>query len=100
MTRHKRYAQCSLRRPLKEGRQRDPYSWIEKHMYDSDPYEVITSWIPESIAKKGNRVRLKNYGSEKWSNDWEVMHVWSIRDGDHVEVACMDHRHQRKVSDR
>lgn len=80
MPRHKTYTQCRLRRPSEGG------------------HQVLESWIPTELAKKGLVVNLKDDLGE-WTDGWTVMEVWGTRPGEQVEAAVPDYRHQRKVSD-
>jgi hypothetical protein len=102
MARQEKYTQCKLRRPLRAERKREPGSWLEHgilHDPDNTIYEVVVSWIPSDIAKKGNPVRLKEFGSDEWSEGWTVLEVWGTKAGDQVEAAVPDHKHQRAQSD-
>jgi hypothetical protein len=99
MARQEFYCQCKLRRLLRHDRKREPASWVEQRVVGGAFYEVMVSWIPADIAKKGNKVRLKEFGPDEWSEGWEVMSVGDKRAGDRVEVAVPDWKHQRSQSD-
>jgi hypothetical protein len=100
MARQKFYSQCTLRRLLRANRKREPASWLQYALGPgSTVYEMVVSWIPDDIAKKGNKVRIKESGPDEWSEGWEVMDVGSKLAGDKAEAACRDYLHQRDQSD-
>ena len=58
------------------------------------------SWVPKSIAKKRNCVRIKRPGKD-WEGGWviyEVCFAWILRE-DEVKVAMDEYRHHRKRTD-
>lgn len=79
--REKFYRQCELARPSELGR------------------ELMTSWIPEKIAKVGNVVRLKDEDGE-WTEGWEVLVAYDVRMAySYLKKRDRDHVNQRKASD-
>ena len=102
MARQEKYTQCRLRRPLRADRKREPDAWLERSVLPDEGdtvCEVMVSWIKAEIAQKGKTVRLKGFGRDDWSEGWIVIDVGSTQDGDRVEAAVPDHRHQREMSD-
>jgi len=74
------YCQCELARPTELGRQ------------------LMTSWIPEEIAKVGLTVRLKGE-DEEWTDGWLVLAVYNRLPFSYLKKRDRDHINQRKVSD-
>lgn len=102
MARQAFYRQCKLRRKLRGDRKLEAGAWLQHSIVedtDNTIYEVMVSWIPDDIAKKGAKVRLKEFGPDVWSEGWEVVSVGDRREGDRVEVAVQDYKHQREQSD-
>lgn len=75
------YRQCVLRKKSKDG------STLEQ-----------VSWIPESLARIGKVLRLRDDG-ETWSNGWEVTVAGSLRPANLVEAGSRDYLRTRKASD-
>lgn len=84
MARHEFYCQCYMERKSK----RTPCG-----------RETLVSWIPSTIARVGNVVKLRNSADEPWSEHWRVIEVWAKKRGEQVEDASRDHLHQRGESD-
>ncbi len=60
----------------------------------------MVSWIPSDIAIPGKVVRLKEWPrDEEWSEGWTVVSAGPKKDGDKVEAAENDYKHQRETSD-
>jgi hypothetical protein len=72
---------------------------IQYALDGSGASEVMVSWIPADVAKEGARVRLKEIGSDEWSEGWIVEETWATRSGKYVEAAVRDFVHQRAQSD-
>lgn len=79
--REKFYRQCELARPC-----------------GLDCRELMTSWIPEEIAKVGETVRLKDEDGE-WTEGWLVLAVYDRRPFSYLKERDRDHINQRKQSD-
>ena len=85
MPRNKFYCQCKLQRPV-NGKE--------------NSHEIMISWIPADIAKKGNIVKLKTWPSDKeWSENWKIVEIWDKKPGADIEKYTDDWRYQRSVSD-
>jgi len=82
MPRNEFYCQCKLQRPVGGG-----------------GIEVMVSWIPSDIAKAGNKVRLKEWPGDEWSEGWTIFWVTEKVSGDNVESRELDYKHQREFSD-
>jgi uncharacterized protein YxeA len=66
--------QCTLEKKSEEGR------------------KVTVSWIPETFAKVGNYVKIKNE-DEKWTDGWEITTVSkSSMSSEACNKLSQDHR--------
>ena len=81
MARHDFYCQCRLERSTHGGT------------------EIQVAWIPQKIARVGNRVRVRDSGADPWSENWLVKSVGPPEKGELVETRADAHRHHRDVTD-
>ena len=59
---------------------------------------ILTSWIPESLAKKDRIVRLKV--DDVWIDGWLIQEVYDAqKESSETIEDSQDYKHQREASD-
>jgi hypothetical protein len=60
---------------------------------------TTVSYIPESIAKQGQVVKLKQTKSADWDEGWRVVSVGVRMDWGEVNERSRDYEHHRNATD-
>jgi hypothetical protein len=64
------------------------------------PRKVGVSWIPEKLAKVGQKVYFGKKAQPVDERElWEVLEVWGRQRESYLVEHQMDYKHQRKQSD-
>lgn len=57
------------------------------------------SWIPSNFAKVGKVIKIRDEGTDNWTDGWVVEEAYSSKPWKEVNEGSQLHKNQRKASD-